>query len=292
MSIFSIFHLWAFPWQVYDIRRSQIVASESAPGFLPDPKTAYQGGRYGQRALMDAFNPWDLVKAVGRAFKWAAVGRRRRMEDISYKNSHQSTALEPTRNQFTAFQNPGNDSFDLPPGQRGQNSYLQKPSRYAPLPEQEDSDRLLAHAQSNPTSSAPESYPRPMSRSPARDPALGAKHGDIGTYDPAPIASHHYHHPSYQDPSGHLAPIEYGVTPTAHPETGSLDSQDTSYHSPGRSERRVTPTTLPPDTTPLGPAGRKSSDQAEWDMWAGVRSDRGEDERDLGGGHGVGDNRF
>ncbi|KAL9130147.1 MAG: hypothetical protein Q9217_001582 [Psora testacea] len=292
MSIFSIFHFWAFPWKAYDIRRSAIVVAESAPGFLPDPKTAYQGGRLGHKALMDAFNPWDLVKAVGRGFKWAAVGRRRRMEDISYKSSHQSAGLEPTRNQFTAFQNsPGQKNpFDLPSSQ-GQNTYLKKTPRYTPLSAEEDSDRLLMHAQPNP-SSAPLTYPRPMERLPPRSPALGAHTGDIGTlgtYDPPPSTYHLPHKHTYQDSSGHLAATDYGIASTP-PERKSLESQDTSYRSPARSERRVTPTTVPPDSTPLGPPGR-SSEQTEWDMWASAHQ-RGEDERDLGGGHGVGDNRF
>ncbi|KAL9103189.1 MAG: hypothetical protein Q9163_001755 [Psora crenata] len=298
MSVFSVFHLWAFPWKVYDIRRSEIVASESAPGSLPDPKTAYQGGRFGQRALADAFNPWDLVKAVGRSFRWAAVGHRRRTEDRSYKTSHRFTSLEPTRNQITAFQNTpgdpgGNDSFDLPPGQI-QHTYLQKPSHYTPLSVEEDSDRLLNHAQPTP-SSPPGTYPRPMERLAPRSPALASRTGDIGTmgaYDAPPTSTYPQPHKhTYQDSSGHLERPGYGGASSA-PECGSsLESQDTSYHSPASSMRKVTPTTIPPDPTPLGPPGRKSSEQAEWDMWAGAHQ-RGEDERDLGGGHGVSDNRF
>ncbi|KAK4695377.1 hypothetical protein P7C71_g2364, partial [Lecanoromycetidae sp. Uapishka_2] len=145
MAFFSIFHLWAFPWRVYDIRRSEIVASESAPGMNLDPKTAYQGGPFGSRALMDAFNPWDLIKNVGRGFRWFFKGRKTRMEDISYKDSTQNTGLEPTRNQVTAFQ-AGQPSFDepggpIPPPYMAGGS---KPGRYQPLSDQEDSDHLLA----------------------------------------------------------------------------------------------------------------------------------------------------
>ncbi len=116
MAIFSIFHLWAFPWRVYDIRRSEIVASESAPGMNLDPNTAYQGGFLGSKALMDAFNPWDLVKNVGRGFRWFFKGRKMRMEDTSYKDYARNTGLEPARNlQVKAFQ-AGNHSFDEPGG--------------------------------------------------------------------------------------------------------------------------------------------------------------------------------
>lgn len=273
MAIFSVFHLWAFPWKVYDIRRSAIVASESGPSFMHDPKTAYQGGWFGWRALMDAFNPWDVVKAIGRAFKWMAVGRQQRTNDVSYKNSRQGTGLEPTRNAVTAFQKAGaHDPYEA-----------------------QDDERLLANAQANPTSTPTNTtYPRPMTRAAARNPALGAGSGDIGTaapYDPYTPTSMKA---PYEDASSRLAPTEYGVASTT-PGHASLDTQDTSYHSPSSSitaTRRVTPTTIPPDEIPLGPPGRKSSDQAEWDMFGGMSRERGVDERSLGGGHGVRDNQF
>lgn len=277
MAIFSVFHLWAFPWQVYDVKRSHIVAAESAPGFHPDPRNAYQGGFFGARALRDAFNPWDLIKAVGRAFKWATVGHRRRHEDISYKNS---TGLEPTRNQNTAFENPGNQSFDIP--QNGTAPYARGPgraARYAPLDE-EDSDRLLAHAQGNPSTV----YPKPMERLPNRS-TPGAKTGDIGTVGV-------YDHPNLQPPTTHLSGDNKH---NRKPSGGSIETQDTAYHSSlasgqrSRDSSRLTPGP-PPDTFPLGPPGRKSyeDERNEWDVWGGVKGS----ERDLGGGHGVADNQF
>ncbi|KAL9627834.1 MAG: hypothetical protein Q9164_007475, partial [Protoblastenia rupestris] len=194
MSIYSVFSLWAFPWKVYDIRRSKIVASESVSGFLPGCKAAEQGGRFGQRALADAFNPWNIVKTARSGFRRSGVGKRRHMVGTSYKSSHPSAALEPTRNQFTAFQHTGNGSFDLSSNQE-QNTYLQKPSRYTPLSTEEDSDHLLAHSQSNPFS-ASLTYPRPMERAPPRSSALGEYPRDTGTleaYDPPPST---YHHPN------------------------------------------------------------------------------------------------
>ena len=222
---------------------------------------------------MDAFNPWDVVKAVGRAFKWMAVGRPQRMNDVSYQTSRQGTGLEPTRNAVTAFQKANADD---------------------PY-EAHDDERLLANAQANPTSTPTDtSYPRPMTRAAPRNPALGAGSGDIGTatpYDPYTPTSMKA---PYEDASGRLAPTEYGVASTT-PGHASLDTQDTSYHSPSSSmtaTRRVTPTTIPPDEIPLGPPGRKSNDQTEWDMFGGLSRERGEDERSLGGGHGVRDNQF
>ena len=167
MAIFSVFHLWAFPWTVYDVRRSPIVAAESAAGFLPDPKTSYQGGKFGQIALMEAFNPWDLVKAVGRGFRWFAIGRRTREQDISYK-SQNGVGLEPTRTNDTSYYRPSNsfeDTHHADPYAPTTTSTqppiaLGKPAHYRPLPndhyddEHNDRNRLLAHPQPNPSSSA------------------------------------------------------------------------------------------------------------------------------------------
>lgn len=270
MAVFSVFHLWAFSWKVYDVRCSQIVASESAAGFFPDPKTAYRGGRFGSKALMDAFNPWDIIKAVGRGFKWFLVGRKTRMNDISYKSSAQGTSLEPTRNQITAFET-GDHSFDDASGPPYPFVEAGKPGRYKQLPKEEDSDRLLAHAQSNPQ--AP--YPRAMERLPHRN--AGSDIGVMGVYDP---------------PTPRATPNPTGAT-TRHSDLGqeygiaderSLEEQDTGYYG---AKGRATPVP-PPDPQPLGPPGGRS-DENEWNMWAGVQ----EDERDLGGGmHGIGDNRF
>ena len=284
MAFFAVFHLWAFPWTVYDIHKSSIVAGETAAGFMPDSKTAYQGGKFGERALMEAFNPWDLIKAVGRGFRWAAVGRRKRLDDVSYK-AH-GAGLEPTRNQFTAFDSQNNTSLDYPDSAY-YNSQPSKSSNYYTA--DSDQDNLLKNAQSNPTSN----YPRPMSRQPARDPALG--YHDSNTHQ-GPNTNPNT---PFQDRTGHLAPqsaSSYGIL------TPESSSQDTGYHTPRshsrnvsgesthRREHNLTPTAIPPDATPLGPPGRKSSEQAEWDLYGG--RGHGEDERDLGGGHGVGDNRF
>jgi hypothetical protein len=298
MALFSVFHLWAFPWKVYDVRRSRIVAAECAPGFLPDPKTAYQGGHFGSRALLDAFNPWDLVKNVGRGFKWFAIGRRRRMDDISYKNSTHGTGLEPTRNQHTAFDNAGNSSID-----GGPQPYIGgggKRSRYQPLGDDDDVDHLLTHAQTNPRDPSPNStYPRPMERLPNRKPHTGGGGGDIsqmGTYDPPPLKPPHKNLPYPTDSNSIVGAQESGTFDPSIQSTNT-NLQDTSYHGAGAgagtgARRTLTPTTIPPDTHPLGPPGRKSHEADEWNMFGGVAGGERESERDLGGGHGVGDNRF
>ena len=85
MAGFALLHLFAYPWRVYDVARSQRLTSESAPGYDADPKTAYRGGRFGYKAFLEAYNFWDIIKATARSVRWMFVGRKTRESDISYK---------------------------------------------------------------------------------------------------------------------------------------------------------------------------------------------------------------
>lgn len=162
MAVFALFHLWAFPWKVYDVKRSKIVASETVPGFSLDPKTSYRGGWLGINALLDAFNLWDLIKAIGRGFKWIIIGHRKREQDISYLNSTRVTGLEPIRTKDPPPRN--NAPFD-------ENDFSADPdihhyytgrnnAPYGHL-DQDEEDDLLGHAQS-----VPQSHPPPYSAGP------------------------------------------------------------------------------------------------------------------------------
>ena len=279
MALFSIFHLWAFPWKPYDIRRSAVVAAESAPGFLPDPKTAYKGGPFGSRALMDAFNPWDLIKAVGRGFRWFAVGRRRREQDISYKNSvDHGSGFEPSRTND--LDGPWRTDSSLDDGQRGQFGAMKSPGRYQPLSEEED-DRLLSHAQSVPQShpaTHDTSYPRPMIRHPTPPPNSRTPTAANDLY-----RSHPDHLPSNPTPAvlAHPPGQESGVLAPA-----GLAEEDTGYHgartTPAPREHQPAPSYLyqsePPMPHTRGAAGE------EWDAWSG-EPQGGIDRRDHAGGH-------
>ena len=106
MALFAVLHLFAYPWRAYDVKRSAIVASETVPGYNSSPQVQYYGGRFGYKAFLEAYNPWDIFKAVGRGARWMAVGRRYREQDISYKqNNMQGTALEdhPKGKQYGAY---------------------------------------------------------------------------------------------------------------------------------------------------------------------------------------------
>lgn len=93
MAIFSILHIWAFPYRPY---------RKDAPRvFYPSPdltkgspthesvRQPYSGGFLGFGAIFDALNIWDFVKAFGRGIRWLFCGVRRRKEDISYQHAHE-----------------------------------------------------------------------------------------------------------------------------------------------------------------------------------------------------------
>ncbi|KAF2735975.1 DUF300-domain-containing protein [Polyplosphaeria fusca] len=133
MAIFAILHLFAFPWKPYDLKRH--------PGGDYSPPQRYVHGP--ARALLSSFNPWDIIKACGRGFRWLFVGVRHRKEDPSYH-----TKLEPIRSD-TGYHGPtfaGNGEAAVEANRK--DSMPTGKNRF------EDSDTvgLLSHPQANPYS--------------------------------------------------------------------------------------------------------------------------------------------
>ena len=202
MAIFSILHLWAYPWKPYDIKRSSIVMAENGAGYPPDIKTSYKGGKFGHRAFLDAFNPWDLVKAVGRGFRWVAVGRRNREQDVSYEPHFQGTAL--------------------------QNPVGGKPGKYERLTEEDDIER-------------PESYPNQLQYahpSPYSGPTGPTAYASQGNLD----AAHHGDGRAEHVDDRTLMPGRireddgFQAVPTTEnrrPDPQDAWSNDTGYHGAG-----------------------------------------------------------
>lgn len=166
MAIFSLLHLWAFSWRPYDVKNSKSLAAENAPGWSGS-RADYRGGFLGIKALMEAFNPWDLVKAVGRGARWLLVGHRKRHLDSSYQATRVGTGLglEPTGNNNLnsgGFPGPGGvtayggSGGTGPPGPY-MDSGNGKPIRYAGS-DVGEGEELLSHAQSNPQSMPPPAY--------------------------------------------------------------------------------------------------------------------------------------
>lgn len=225
MAVFALFHLWAFPWKVYDVKRSKIVASESVPGFSLDPKTSYRGGWLGTKALLDAFNLWDLIKAIGRAFKWIIIGHRMREQDVSYLNSTRGTGLEPIRTKDPSSRD--NAPFD-------ENDFSADPdihhyytgrnnAAYGHL-DQDEEDDLLGHAQN-----VPRSHPPPYSAGP---PSHADPVPDRNSFD--------------RDRSEDIRPARQGTRPL---------NQDTEYHG-------VILTPVPPN--PSHHRSRQDDDWEVW----------------------------
>ncbi|KAJ6070442.1 hypothetical protein N7467_011761 [Penicillium canescens] len=130
MAIFGCLHLWAFSWKPYTLNNQSEITD-----FYGNGKTAYEGGRYGARALVDAMNPLDLLKAIGRSARWLVVGRKTRMLDPSYQPQDQPSQAGSELTTGTAYQGAATTMA----GGRG--------GRYTP---DEEGAVLLAHAQPNP----------------------------------------------------------------------------------------------------------------------------------------------
>lgn len=78
-------HIFAYPWKPYSTKH---MSSDPlmAPGIgYSGGAPKYQGGPLGIKAILDAANPWDIIKALARGFRWMFVGARYRHQDVSYQ---------------------------------------------------------------------------------------------------------------------------------------------------------------------------------------------------------------
>lgn len=200
MAIFSVMHLFAFPWRVYKISGDPNVGTEAGDA------QQYQGGRFGIKAYLDAFNPWDIIKATARGFRWLFVGRRHRFEDSSYKG-----IMNPTNNKLGSMDGSVSDER---PGSSARKGNRQPPTEMVSGANSrtetdgtEDTAGLLANAHSMSTSR--------NDVSPVRG-DLGMQHASrVNTSDEMPM------------PSAYGGYDDLGM----HPGYGS-PSPDTGYHAP------------------------------------------------------------
>jgi hypothetical protein len=72
MSIFAILHLFAFPWKPYDLAQRHEPLPQAGEDTVSEAPKKYAHGP--ARALISTFNPWDIVKACGRGFRWLVRG--------------------------------------------------------------------------------------------------------------------------------------------------------------------------------------------------------------------------
>ncbi|KAI9793678.1 MAG: hypothetical protein M1816_007573 [Peltula sp. TS41687] len=139
MAIFSVLHLWAFTWREYET--SKVAA------FYEGVQAGYGGV---MTAFKDAFNPWDIVKSVGRGFRWLFVGRRARLSDRSYGRHHTTGGGGGGAGGSTAT---GLGIITtVAGGANNTTTAAAGGSRRKNLDGEEDGEVLLGHAQPNPTS--------------------------------------------------------------------------------------------------------------------------------------------
>lgn len=155
MAIFAVLHLWAFAWKPYAIPNQ----GGEVTDFYGNGKVSYEGGRFGSKALVDAMNPLDLLKAIGRSARWLVVGRKHRMQDPSYQPHHETIGLQP----------PESGVVDNGTAYEGAGTAMSagRTDRYGG---DEEGAVLLAHAQSNPETAH-------LATSPYEEDSVGYLHG-------------------------------------------------------------------------------------------------------------------
>jgi Organic solute transporter Ostalpha len=232
MAFFAFFHLFAFSWRDYTTN-SKVYQQEMAAGETP---AKYQGGFLGIKAIAEAANPWDIIKAVARAGRWLFVGHRKRMLDSSYSVSRTDTdetmSRDPTAYSNTKL-NPLNGSTtyaSAKPGMRGA-----KIDGY----NLEEDQQPLVHGQPAPFSDAPpgrDHSPYSLAGTESREAGdIGVGNSQFEEYDDWPRGQ-----PGGQGPPAiHVrAPSgqETGVVP--YPDERGQQSQPVPYFDPPPSDSR------------------------------------------------------
>ena len=238
-------HLFAFPWKGYDTSRN-FGDPLAAPGTgFSGPTPRYQGGPFGLLAILDAFNPWDIIKASARGFRWLFVGRKKRFEDVSYagtpskpkNNGLTAGGLTPTSYTGPSYAGAG----DLPTELRSSDDGRR--GRADTHPTDSDTAGLLSHA------------------------------GGI-----SPNRSHSFAQGSDIDPNdlGHGTALhhDYPIPPMPSAYGGYDDGRghmDTSYHG-------VSDTHAAVGTAHGGGGGGQNP---QWDMWAGAHRPADDDQNSI-----------
>lgn len=263
MAIFAVLHVFAFPWKPYSKKHNKLIDDPvNAPGLgFSGGEMRYQGGFLGWKAIADAFNPWDIIKAIGRSFRWLFVGRKHRKNDSSYEyaarvasqdqNGGSSSKLDDDYHHQQSY---AATNTNLPPDPKAAPPYSDggdlelRPTHHSGSSDTdhdyEDQAGLLSHAQGDPSSSY--SYP-PRNQ------------GPLHTIDPAPFPS---------DTSYHPPTSNYPSHPPPHPLAGASRTDTVGLERPG-----MALTSNPnPNRENVHPAMRTEPDPRgpDWDIWNGA----------------------
>nr|POE59306.1 transmembrane protein [Quercus suber] len=179
MAIFAVMHLFAFPWKEYRIKQNSNMLTAPGSGYSGDTPAKYQGGFLGLYALMDAFNPWDIVKASARGFRWLFVGVKQRHLDPSYQQTP-GGKLDDHSTRYTgpAFGGTGDPATELRPSH--DESHAGKDAAHDGSPE-DDRVGLLGHSA--------RMAGRDASHSPYRIPTTAQPHSTSYPPPPNPYAN-------------------------------------------------------------------------------------------------------
>ncbi|KAI0866536.1 organic solute transporter Ostalpha-domain-containing protein [Xylaria cubensis] len=222
MALFAILHLWSFPYAQY--KEGNKVAFYPSPdpssGIPPREKEQgpKRGGFAGIKALGDALNLWDIVKAFGRGIRWLFVGAKHRHEDPSYQLKADTSYPMPNNRN-------GKSTDHLPIASQFRRSTFGLPNAPGdPLPE--ESAGLIANAQPNPGSgyrgqarpyqdsaSHPQAYNEIAEPGPSHHPTTYVPYDDRG--DIGAAAPQYYAYDEGNAYSGQLAGGASGAGTTA-----------------------------------------------------------------------------
>jgi hypothetical protein len=172
MAIFAVMHLFAFPWREYDLSKTPYADPITAPGSgFSGNAPKYHGGWLGIKAYRDTFNPWDLIKATARGFRWLFVRRKTRHTDSSYITPKINVTADAPA---TSIPGPNVTSHKISPG-----TELEQPRRArADTADDADTAGLLSNAQQ--TSSAA----RQSSQGPSHSSLRSGSYDDISGHSP------------------------------------------------------------------------------------------------------------
>ncbi|EME45821.1 hypothetical protein DOTSEDRAFT_71499 [Dothistroma septosporum NZE10] len=240
MACFSVLHVFAYPWKPYSIKHMKNPIMAPDMGSIHGDGPQYKGGFMGTKAIVDAFNPWDIIKSIARGFRWMFVGVRQRHNDPSYHPAKLS--VDNTGYTGPSYAATGDAATELRPSyenrpNRGRAGTLGTDSPY------DDHAGLLGNSQA-------------LGRMPTSSP---------------------YRHQGPDDYAGDLGPPAH-PTRAQHRQQDSLnldmkpsewDDEDTGYH-PGMAPA---PGISTGPSGNLHPTSRGHSPQPPgWNHWGGVDS--------------------
>lgn len=147
MAFFAVMHIFAFSWQPYRIQPGYNDPTISAGIGYGSSTPKYLGGPLGIKAFLDAMNPWDIIKASARGFRWLFVGVRHRKDDPSYQQKSDTLDDGPVYmapGEVATELRPSNDGRGRPsqanaPGEDDRAGLLQNPGGFGRVPTRNNS---------------------------------------------------------------------------------------------------------------------------------------------------------